>query len=132
MLVDLYMKTYDEGGRSSAIAVGSYRPVFRIAYNASETTLSRMLYIPAGTVTNAYDYNNNNASIKSIEPGSHQLAKVYFGDTTAYPMFIGETIYVFDGSRTVGIGQVVARTDEQISEIVNNCVRITFNDSIRK
>lgn len=128
MLVDLYLKTYDEGGRSTAVSVGTFRPSYKMAYNADETTYTG--YIGGGTFASAYDYNNNNASLTSLEPGSHSLVKIEFTTAGTFPVFIGETVNVFDGTRYIGVGQVVARTDEQISELVNNCARITFNDSI--
>lgn len=110
LLLDLDFLTKEQGGRSNPASIG-YRP--QMFYEGMDATV---------VLKNAYDLYMN--SVTTINPGDSVVCEVE--TVKIIPIWVGVEIAIREGGRTVAKGKVVARTTEQIADVVEDQIPLTI------
>ena len=109
LLLDLDFIPKEQGGKTNPVSIG-YRP--QMFYEVVDATIE---------LKNAYDLHMN--PITTINPGDSAICQMDLVVTC--PVYVGQEIAIREGGRTVATGKIIARTTEQIEDVVNNQVPIT-------
>ena len=87
------------------------------------------LQTAAGYFVDAYSYATY-SKLSTVQLNSRALIKIQFAQNVVYPLYIGQELSIVTSSKVIGSGTIIARTDEQISDILTNQKHITICDSV--